>query len=704
MAGVGQEDREMDVRWRSYQRRFGCLLLCGIGLMGSRAAWADDALRQTTALLGEASLEELLDTQITTVARRVGRVADSAAAVTVISAEDIRHAATSRIEDLFRIVPGMQVGRIDNSHYAISTRGANSMFSANLLVMIDGRTVYSPVFSGVWWDSQEIPLEEIARIEIVRGPGAALWGMNAVNGVINIITKDAAHTRGGLLSASTGSMEQETVYARYGFQWGEQGYARIYARQAASSDSALPSGALAQDASQAARAGFRLDHHDGESRKLNLTGETYRLDGSNSMMTVAGATPMTTVTAPVGSPQQGGHLMGRYTQPVRVGQFMVQANYIREELASRGLGFAYRRATWDVDFQHDFDLGAHHLVWGGGVRQHRFDGASGAQLNFTRPHFTERRSHLFVQDELGLLEDRLRITLGSRFEQAPGVGVQVQPTLRALYAFSPRESLWASISRAARNPHWGQKYIRILQEWQAAGCVPVLPGLPCAVSVTGNPQSQAEKFNTLEVGYRTHLREGLSLDATVFASRGRQLQSMDINPAQVSVQPGYVSLPLQSGNQAAATSRGLELSLGWQMVPGTRLNFGSSWFSEQYDDHPPALPPGLQTPAYLTEFQNFRNTYYDRATARWSGFVRGSHDWRPLRLDWTVRHLGDVPRYARRYTALDARLGWQVSRDLELSLACANVGAGQRTEFDMRWFVLPSRTEPEWSLRASWHF
>lgn len=684
-------------------RRLRRILLCALAA-ASASAWADGDIRQATELLSEASLEDLLDTQITTAARRAERIADSAASVTVITADDIARATSSHIEDLFRTVPGMQVGRVNNSHYAISTRGANSVFSANLLVMVDGRTIYSPVFSGVWWDTQEIPLEEIARIEIIRGPGASLWGVNAVNGVINILTKDAANTKGGLISAGTGSNDRGNVYARYGMQFGENGYARVYARRTSMNDTDLPTGVSGKDENMAERIGFRVDKTFGDERKLTVTGESYRLESSGGAIPVPEPVPMTYSNAVTGYPQQGSHMMMRYSQPAAGGQLTLQGYFIREVLSGTSIGLGYRRNTYDFDFQHSIDLDNHRLVWGGGARNNKLDMTGSYLVSFTTSKIDERLTSLFFQDEIALMSNRLRLTLGSKFEHSDDRGLQVQPTVRALYALSEHESIWGAVSRAVRTPYWGQEYVQIHQEWRAAGCVPQIPTLPCSIVVQGDPQSQPEKINTFEVGYRTRPTDKTALDVSAFASRGRQFQSLDINPAQIAVTPTYITLPLQFGSASAATTKGVEGTLEWQVKQGFRMRFGSSWFWESYENFPTALPAALQNPAYEREFAEVKHSYYDRVTPRWSSFVRGSHDWNNLTLDWTVRHFGSLPRYYSAYTVADLRLGWQATKDLELSLAFANLGTGKRSEFGVQWFVAPTQVEPEWSLKAKWYF
>jgi iron complex outermembrane receptor protein len=671
--------------------RIGALLLA-LASGFATSAHGQSELREATQLLSEASLEELLEVQVTTVSKRAERLTDSAASVTVITAEDIARSPSTQLQELFRLVPGMQVGRLNNSHHAISTRGGNSMFASNLLVMVDGRTVYSPVFSGVWWDTQAIPLEEISRIEIIRGPGASLWGVNAVNGVINIITKDAATTRGGLVSVSGGSQERSNLYARYGSQYADDGFVRLYARRMSLDETHLADGRPGQDDMTAERVGVRLDQSFGAERKLTFTGETYRIDSGGGPIPVPTPVPMQTVQLPSGYPQHGFHAMARYAQPAAGGNLTLQGYYIHEMLTGTAIGMSYWRHTWDFDFQHAIDFAQHRLIWGGGARKNTLEMEPSHYVSFNPKQVGDRLTNLFIQDEIALLDHRLRVTVGSKFEHSSDSGLEVQPTLRALYALGTHEVIWAAASRAARIPFWGQQYVTINQEWQAPGCVPQLPGLPCAISLRGNPQSKSETMNNVEIGYRVRPSEQTVLDVSAFVTRGKDVMSIDVDPARVTLQSGYLSVPMGFGNQGSFTNRGIETSLDWQVRPGLRLRAGSSWFWEDYAEWNSIAP------------REVRNVYYDNSFGRWTAFVRGSHDWHRWSLDWTVRRAEAPLRYGKDHTALDLRLNWQAARDLELWLAGVGLGSGKRMEFDVPWFVLPTRNEPHWSLGGRWHF
>jgi len=370
-----------DARKRGLPQVLPAVLVCVLASLARPGVAADD-LRTAAQLLAESSLEDLLETRVTTVSKRAERVADSAASVTVITAEDIARSTSQHLADLLRTVPGMQVGRINNSRWAISTRGGNSLFAANLLVMIDGRTVYSPVFSGVWWDTQDIPLEEIARIEIIRGPGAALWGVNAVSGVINIITKDAATTQGGLVSAGLGSVDKSSLYARYGFQYGAEGHARLYAQRSEMQATSLSDGTDGHDGNRGVRAGLRLDQSFGGERKLTVTGESYQLEGDGGQITVPLPQVMQSRNYSSGYPQDGFHLMARYSQPAAGGQLALQAFYINEVLRDTDVGLSYWRHTWDFDFQHSLDFERHRLVWGGGLRRNTLTANNSHYISF----------------------------------------------------------------------------------------------------------------------------------------------------------------------------------------------------------------------------------------------------------------------------------------------------------------------------------
>lgn len=673
-------------------------VLAGVLLSLVRPGLAADDLREAAQLLAESSLEDLLETRVTTVSRRAERVADSAASVTVITAEDIARSSSQHLADLLRTVPGMQVGRINNSRWAISTRGGNSLFASNLLVMVDGRTVYSPVFSGVWWDTQDLPLDEIARIEIIRGPGAALWGVNAVSGVINIITKDATNTKGGLVSAGIGSVDKASLYARYGVQYDDAGYARLYAQRSEMQATTRADGTDGRDNNRGLRVGLRLDQSFGGDRKLTVTGESYRLEGDGGEILVPLPQVMQGKNYPSGYPQDGFHLMARYSQPVATGQLALQAFYINEVLRDTAVGLSYWRHTWDFDFQHSLDFEQHRLVWGGGVRRNTLTANNSHYIGFHPGNLSNRLTNLFVQDEIGFLDNRLRLTLGSKFESSSEYKMQVQPNVRLLYTLDDGPAVWTALSRAARAPYWAQRYVEINQEWRR-GCAPqkLLAWLPCNILVRGNPDSEPELTDTWEVGYRTRLRQTASLDVSAFVSRTRQAMSFEIDMAQVRLKwpallTPYLELPMHFGNLDTRRTAGLESALDWQPHTGLRLRAGAAWYWERFAERDSLLPADAM------------HATLDQTFGRRSLFVRGSHDWTNFNFDWTLRHLDKPPRYGEEYTALDLRLAWQAARDLELALSGNHLGAGKREEFGVPWFVAPTRIEPEWTLRAKWFF
>jgi iron complex outermembrane recepter protein len=645
------------------------------------------SLQDATDELSSADLSALMDISVTSAAKRTERLATTSAAVTVITAEEISRMPVTHLQDVFRTVPGMTVARVSGNRYAISTRGGNNLFSGSLLVMVDGRTVYSPVFSGVWWDAQEIPLEEIARIEIVRGPGGTLWGANAVSGVINIITKSAATTIGGLVSIGTGSLEQGNIYARYGVELGGDAYLRMFGSRVSRDDSPVIGGGSGHDQTVIERAGIRYDKTFDHDRTLRITGEGYRGVSSGGDIQVPLATPGVNYTANTNMAPRGGHLMGRYTTPLAVGHLQVQGSVTQESRYMDSFGLNYDGSYAELELQHDIDFEQNRLVWGAGVRRTSFHMKGSYAVTFTETSSQMRNYNFFVQDELSLLNNRVRLTVGSKFEHDNISGSHLLPTVRLLYAPDDHQSWWTALSRATQTPNLGSQFAIIHQPW-FIGCA---GPLQCSVATSGGQQTVNATVDTLEFGYRSQIEEHVSLDMAAYFTRGRDLPSADMAAPQFG--PGYLVLPIQFANQTRNSTRGVETSMEWQVRRDFRLRLGGSWYSETVADRVSQLSPLDRTVGFAGSSPNV------------STFVRGSHDWDQLTVDWTLRRVGHIAAYdLDAYTALDLRAGWMVNRSFDLALTLNGLGGGKRYESVSAYFSERTAVEPEWALNAKWRF
>src|SRR5690242_13757068 len=397
------------------------------------------------------SLEELMNVEVTSVAKRPQRVADAAAAVFVITQEDIRRSGAASIPEALRMVPGLQVARIDENKWAIGSRGFNGRFDNKLLVLIDGRSVYTPLFSGVYWNVQDVMLEDVDRIEVIRGPGATLWGANAVDGVINIITKPAKATQSGILTAEVGTEERTAEGARYGGKIGNSSYYRIYTKYFDWQPSYDATGKRANDGWDAVRGGFRMDIQPTGPNSLTLQGDLYQ-SNYNETLTIPSLNPPYSNTFPNDGDYKGGNLLGRWNHSFTRSSTSLQVYFDNTNVVDNSL-FTDHENVYDIDFQHDIHVGeSQELVWGLGYRSIQDSNGSSFTVSLQPNHSNLNQFSSFLQDEISLFNRRLNVTIGSKFEHNDFTGFEVQPNIRFLANISKNQSVWVAVSRAVRTP------------------------------------------------------------------------------------------------------------------------------------------------------------------------------------------------------------------------------------------------------------
>ncbi|MFN7140717.1 MAG: TonB-dependent receptor plug domain-containing protein, partial [Limisphaerales bacterium] len=492
----------------NFSRYWICLGLA-TGIWGSSSAQ-----ELTSPDLTELSLTDLLNVEVTTVSRAAEPLSQAPAAITVIKGEDIRRTGATTIPDALRLAPGLQVAQVDAHTWAISARGFNDVFANKLLVMIDGRTVYSPLFSGVFWDVQDTLLEDIDRIEVIRGPGAALWGANAVNGVINIITKDARDTHGVLLSAGTGTEELGFGHVRYGAKLSENASARVYAKYFNRDNARLLDGSAANDHWEMFRGGFRLDWQPGDPNLLTFQGDAYvgTLDQTYNVPTF---TPPFTALLADDIEAHGGNILGRWTHTFSSDSEMIWQLYFDQSVRNTPV-FQEERVTADLDFQHHFILGERQrITWGGGY--HRTDDEAGNTLSVALiPE--ERGLNLysaFIQDEIQIIHDKLALTLGSKFEHNDFTGFEIQPNARIAWTPLTNAVLWGAVSRAVRTPSRAEHDIIINP-----------PGAPPgSASLFGNRNFDSEDLIAYEIGFRSQPTTRMTWEIATFYNDYDNLRS-----------------------------------------------------------------------------------------------------------------------------------------------------------------------------------
>jgi iron complex outermembrane receptor protein len=588
--------------------------------------------------MAELSLEELANIQVTSVSRRSEALSGAAASIFVITGTDIRRAGATSLPEALRLAPNLQVARVDARNYAVTARGFSSPFENKLLVLVDGRTVYSPLFSGVFWDVQDVVLDDVERIEVISGAGATLWGANAVNGVINIITKSSAATQGALLAGTLGKDARDGA-VRYGGRMQGDGHYRAYAKHAENDDTRTAAGATVPTGWHRDQAGFRADW-GAAAQGVTVQGDVY-----DARLRQAG-TPDIKVA--------GANLLGRVSRTFADGSSATVQLYWDRTERDQPLAFHERLDTFDLQLQHAVRVGAnHHVVWGGGYRLGHDRVENGPAFGFLPGTLDLHWANLFAQDEIAL-RDNVRLTAGLKIEDNNYTGVEVLPTVRLAWNPRPASLVWTSLSRAVRAPS------RIDRDLYSPIRPAVVNGVP-QYRVAGGPGFESETANVFELGYRAQPAPSLSYSTTLFFSRYDRLRTLEPNPSG----PGSVF-----ENMADGLTRGIEAWATWQAADAWRLAAGGV-----VQRVGTTLQPGSRDLSGTTGLFTSDPTHY------WQ--VRSSYDLAPgQEVDVTVRRVGALPRPAvPAYTAVDARWGWRIRPGVELSVIGRNLLDPRHAEF-----------------------
>src|SRR5712691_6270850 len=515
-----------------------CFVRPGFAQQPDSAGQRPDSSLSAEALK-KLSIEQLMNLQVTSVSKRPERLSQTASAIQVITQEDIRRSGAASLAEALRLATNLQVAQLDSRQWAISARGFNSTAANKLLVLIDGRTVYTPLFSGVFWDVQEVPLGDIDRIEVISGPGATLWGANAVNGVINVITKDAKDTQGLLLSGGGGTEQRGFGTVRYGAALGSTVRARIYGRGFGHDATALPSGQDSTEDWHLWQGGFRMDWDASNASRVTLQGDLY--DGRVGQLS-AGDIALS-----------GGNVMAKWSHTISERASLAgQIYYDRTHRDIPGT-FGEDHDTYDVDLQHATRLGARQdVVWGLGYRLINDRVVNTDSLAFLPAHVARQWFTGFVQDEIALVTNRLHVALGTKIEHNDYTGFEIQPSGRVSWTPSPSGTLWAAVSRALRTPS------RIDRELFFPGQAPYF--------LAGGPDFHSEEELAYEVGYR-HQQGSAALSVATFYSRYHGLRSLEqVNPP--------TPVPLVIGNGQDGESYGAELTAEYWLTNRWRVHAG----------------------------------------------------------------------------------------------------------------------------------
>ncbi len=599
------------------------------GTAGAAAETEPDTI--AAADLSRMSLEELSNIEITSVSKKPELLGDAPAAVYVITREDIRRSGATSIPEILRLAPNLQVARVDSSQYAITARGFNSTTANKLLVLIDGRSVYTPLYSGVFWDVQDVMIENIERIEVISGAGGTLWGANAVNGVINIITSKSSDTQGGLVSLGAGNTENG-VGTRYGGKLGEDATYRIYGKIFNRDNTVMENGNSAQDAWHKGQLGFRTDWA-ASSDALTLRGDAY--DGS--------------IDQAVNDNQEisGGNLIARWNRELQDGaSLQVQTYYDHTRRVYPGL-FGEILNTYDVDVQHSFRWKTgQDIVWGGGYRYAQDAITNSASLAFLPADKNLTLADIFAQDDITLAE-HLKLTVGARLEHNNYTGFENQPNVRLAWKASDRVLLWSAISRAVRTPS------RVDRELFAPGSAPY-------TILAGGPDFQSEKLTAYEIGYRIEPSAQASFSISTFYNVYDKLRSLE---------PTGGAPPYVLGNMMEGNTYGIETWGSYGISEWWQLKAGYTYLKKDL-----RLKPGSgDTTSLQSADTDPRHQFSLRS------MMDLAHN---LNLDIALRAVSSLPNPGvPGYVTLDGNLGWKIAKGMELSMSGFNLLGKQHPEF-----------------------
>jgi iron complex outermembrane receptor protein len=659
------------------------LLLAGCvaaALQAIPAAAAGQA--EFPAALKRLSLEELMSIDVTTASRAAESLFETPAAAYVITGDEIRRSGVRTIAEALRLAPGVEVARDNTYSWNISIRGFNGDLSNKLLVLMDGRSVYSPLFAGVFWDAQDYLLEDIDRIEVIAGPGGTMWGANAVNGVVNIITRSADAAGSSFVYGGGGSQERSAggrLAGDLGGGWTGRAYSRYFDR-----DPSLPlDGSEGIDSWRGLQGGFRADRGDAAGR-FTIQGDVY--DGTQRALYNRDFTLGTLPGAPfVQETGIGGYnLLGRWTLQRREGsEISLQGYYDRTE-RDIPQTFTERRDTFDLDFQHVMGIGARHeFIWGLGARYSEDSIDNSAFASFLPPSRGDWTFSGFVQDRIDLWQRRLFLTAGAKVEHNHYSGEELQPNLRVTWLPSDRQTLWAAVSRAVRIPARLDADLQLT----APFTIPGLP-VPLFVRVDGSREFDSEELWAYEAGWRTRIGERFTIDLAAFHNDYADLQTQEPGePAFVPGPPAYLFFPNVLANGKDANSDGATLAANYQPLDSIRLQFSYSWFDLAIQPHPDSLDQGARAPE--------GNSPTHQAALR--AYVDLPHG---VSLYAGLRYVDELPSQGvDDYLALDMNVIWRVNDSVELSLAGRNLLDPGHREFGS-----PSEIERGAYGQMTWRF
>jgi iron complex outermembrane receptor protein len=605
--------------------------------------------------LRDLSLEELGAVKVTTVSKQPMDLWGAAAAITVITRDDIRRSGATTLPELLRQAPGVEVARIDASHWSIGIRGFGEPFSRSILVLLDGRNIYTPLFAGTYWPAYDTPLEDIERIEIVRGPGGSIWGGNSVNGVINIVTRRASDTLGTLASIGTGSIDHGTATVRYGGSNGTNLHYRVHAKgfirgpqHHVEADNEFDSDWWMS------QGGFRMEWDTAQRGTFTVQGDVSR--GQHGLRVLVGSyAPVGNIVRDGLAETSGGHVLASWEHVVAGTDFRLQSYYDR--LVWESPSFTETRDIVDIDLvQRAPEIARHRFAWGAGFRWSpgRFHPLTDT-LDFTPRTHTDRLFSGFVQDEIRVIPDRLNVTVGAKLEHNVYTGLEWMPSARVAWTPHPRHTAWAAATRAVRTPSRIERAIELTELGASNG--------PIFVRALGSDTFEAERAVSYETGYRVMAGTQLSFDVAAYYTEHDDL--LGLGAGAITFEPApipHLLLTVPVINGILGESYGFEIAPEWRPLPWWRLTGGYGFRRVDLRSNPLNIDV-----VAVTRYEGSSPRHLGRVQSRLT-LPRG---WE---LDATWRQVGALPaRRIEGYQTADLRLGWRWARGLEFSVSGENL-------------------------------
>ncbi len=624
-----------------------------------------DALSDT---LIDLDLESLMDVEVYAASKKTQRLSDISSAVFVINQDMIRRSGLTEIPEILRLAPGVQVSRINGNAWSVSIRGGSGRYGDKLLVMIDGRSIYTLLFAGVYWEDQDLVLADIDRIEVIRGPGAAIWGANAVNGVINIITKAASETQGLHVNVSTGTMNSGLAGMRYGGTISENAHYRVSLKYRQQVTFDRPDGGENHDGLQVGHGSFRTDWEPNSRDSFSLQGAMF--DGTvEENMVEFFPVPPYAGRVQEDDDSRGWDVVGSWSRQVSAGN-QIDLKLYYDDAHRDSFFYSSDLDTFDLALQQQFVIGRRQNVIYG--FRYRYTGTEiEGKTNFLVAH--ESRSDylysFFLQDEIALLEKELFLTLGSKFEYQSFTGFEVQPTLRLLWNVNQTNSLWTAVSRAVRTPSIGEQEMAL-----EYGYMPVdgNPDQLVGFWILGNSDLDSETLIAYEAGFRSELTSALSVDLALFYNQYDDVRGFELlTPAPVLEPVPHLRTGMQMANNVSGHGYGFELSADWK--PVKTLRFRANYSNIQIETDEAAGAPDFLD----QEFAGKAPTSLYTLSMDWaprSDMDLGMYLYGSSRLNYSA---DPVPDYIR----FDLRLAWRPVTGVELSLVGRNLFDSEHTEY-----------------------